>query len=426
MKKFLLLFLVPIFLYANIGKFTAIKGEVELKRGDSVTIAKIGTVLQKNDFITTKQNSKAQIVFKDSTVFTIGKNSTLDIADYLYDETKPNENKLQLNVLKGAFSTITGKIGKLNKSKFKLKTKSASIGIRGTTIKADQTTIICTSGEIDVTTPNGQMVVVKAGFKTNVSSGTPTTPEKAVQKDLEVFNNSISDIEINLQDSVNDDNTANNINSSIPQAVSLVGKDIQTDGTSTDLNENGKVSNGKLSLDNSSLKMVDDNGQSITKADNEYITWGHWESDTTKKFIIGQETHTDTLNSLRNATTTVNAQYNGKVMGSTNTGTILHDATNNVTINFALGGGQNSMNGSMNFKTSDNQTWNVNFSGDTSANTFTNAATSGNVDGGDSINNASNNINGIFYGNDAQALGATFQLNTAGGKEATGVLKANK
>ena len=94
MKKYLLLIL-PILSFANIGNITVLKGEASITRGTSEITVSIGRIIKKDDFITTSANSKLQIIFNDKTVFTIGQNSTLKIADFLYDEInlqkiKPN------------------------------------------------------------------------------------------------------------------------------------------------------------------------------------------------------------------------------------------------------------------------------------------------------------------------------------------------
>jgi len=182
MKRYLLLLLIPMLGFASIGKITVLKGKVTITRDGQTTRAKAGGTLEKNDYIKTAKNAKMQIIFNDKTIFTIGKSSTLDIADYLYDESKPSNNKASFNVLKGAFTSITGRIGKLNKSKFKLKTKSASIGIRGTIVKANQETVMCTQGAITVTA-GGISMDVEAGSKTSVASGAPSKPEAITAED---------------------------------------------------------------------------------------------------------------------------------------------------------------------------------------------------------------------------------------------------
>ncbi len=372
MKKYILLLLLPIIAFANIGQITAIKGDINIKRDSQIIVAKLGFNLKKNDFISTKKNSKAQIVFLDKTIFTIGQNSTLDIAEYLYDEKQPSKNKAQFNVLKGAFSSITGRIGKLNKSKFKLKTKSASIGIRGTIVKADQEVVMCTQGAISVTTPNGKTVYVKAGEKTDVSSGTPTPPAVIKKGDIKAIDTVKQEI----------------INPAIIQ-------DISNEKNKNDISDN-----------------------------NTPISWGSWASDLSG---MGNATPTNVsiLDDFRNATSTVNATYNGQVSGTTNTGgDILVDGNNAVQVNFTLGNGQNTMDGTAKFNTTLNQAWDTAFSGTTSGNSFSSTSVSGNVDGSDAITSGS--VDGNFYGTNTEAVGGTFDINTNNGKNATGTFKATK
>lgn len=147
MRKVLLLFLFSICLYANIGTISYLEGEVNIQR-ESISIkANLGEEIKEKDIISTTTNSITKITFEDNSIVTVGKNSTLDIEEYLFDV---KDSKISLNVSKGAFHTITGEIGKLNPSKFKLKTKNATIGIRGTEFYGDQTKIFCTSGAIVV------------------------------------------------------------------------------------------------------------------------------------------------------------------------------------------------------------------------------------------------------------------------------------
>ncbi len=369
MKKYMLLLLLPILAFANVGKITAIKGDILIKRDSKVIVATVGSQLQKNDFLSTKKSAKAQIVFSDKTIFTIGQNTTLDIADYLYDEKQPSNNKAQFNVLKGAFSSITGRIGKLNKSKFKLKTKSASIGIRGTIVKANQKVVMCTQGAISVTTPNGKTVNVKAGEKTDVSSGTPTKPTSIKTGDIKAI-----------------------------------------DAKSETVKKSDTISEAQQKQTDVVLDTP--------------VSWGTWASDLSE---LGNPTQTNitVLDDLRNSTSVTNAQYNGQVSGQTTTGGDIEiDGNNAVQVNFVLGGGKNTMDGTIKFNTVLNQAWDTAFSGTTSGNTFSSTSVSGNVDGSAAV--TSGNVDGSFYGTNAEAVGGTFELNTNDGKEATGIFKATK
>ncbi|MBD3841668.1 MAG: FecR domain-containing protein, partial [Campylobacterales bacterium] len=134
MKKLLLflLFFGCIELMASIGKITALKGEVYIKNTSGSTAARIGNTLELQDEVITKDRSKALILFNDQTSITVGKNSNLLVKTYVFDNKQASNNEAQFQFGQGVFRTITGKIGKLNKEKFTIKTPTASIGIRGT------------------------------------------------------------------------------------------------------------------------------------------------------------------------------------------------------------------------------------------------------------------------------------------------------
>ena len=133
MKKILLILLLSIvYTYASVGKITSVKGEVYIQRDAKVVVAKSGTILELKDVIKTKNNAKALILFKDKTSITMGNNSSLSVNEFVMDLKNPSKSKTNFGFGKGIFRTITGKIGKINPKGFRIKTKSASIGIRGT------------------------------------------------------------------------------------------------------------------------------------------------------------------------------------------------------------------------------------------------------------------------------------------------------
>lgn len=131
MKFLILLMLSVIVLSANIGKITGIKGDVTVHRESGDFKGKTGFVLEVHDKITTKVKSKALVLFSDKTSITVGSSSTMSVDDFVYDVQNAEQSKATFKLGKGIFRAITGKVGKLNPSKFALKTKSASMGIRG-------------------------------------------------------------------------------------------------------------------------------------------------------------------------------------------------------------------------------------------------------------------------------------------------------
>ncbi|MBV5330902.1 FecR domain-containing protein, partial [bacterium] len=96
----------------------------------TITLAN-GTALEQHDVITTKTNSQVQLTFEDKTIITLGSESILDIKEYLNDAQDP---KAKFKFNQGTFKSITGQIGKKAPENFNLETKTATIGIRGTTV----------------------------------------------------------------------------------------------------------------------------------------------------------------------------------------------------------------------------------------------------------------------------------------------------
>lgn len=185
-KYFAILFLImSTSLFASIGKITKIEGSVEIKRDTKSFLGKLGSTIEEKDTILTNQDSKAVILLNDNTLITIGRDSSLNIKEYLLDETQAENSKAQFNFFKGAFKSVTGKIGKINPSKFKLKTKNATIGIRGTTIIADQNTIIVMEGSIFVLSKNKQIILDEGYFTKTIDGKIPSAPKEFTNKELD-------------------------------------------------------------------------------------------------------------------------------------------------------------------------------------------------------------------------------------------------
>ncbi len=146
----LLIFLLSNIAFANIGTISSFKGSVEIQRNSLFIKPSLGLEIKENDLINTKENSNIIIKFKDNTIITLGKNSTFSIKEYIYDTKNTINSKTDFSFLKGTFKSVTGIIGKIHPEKFKLRTKTANIGIRGTTIIANQEIIACTAGQINV------------------------------------------------------------------------------------------------------------------------------------------------------------------------------------------------------------------------------------------------------------------------------------
>ena len=151
MKIFLLL-LLKLSLFASIGNVMAIKGSADIKHGSVTIKAKNGMAIEEGDSIKTSKKSRVQVMLQDETVVTIGASSLFKFEEYLYDGSKKSQLTMRAN--RGFFRSVTGKIGKLAPERFKVKTASATIGIRGTDfsgeILGDREVFKCYSGAITI------------------------------------------------------------------------------------------------------------------------------------------------------------------------------------------------------------------------------------------------------------------------------------
>ena len=191
MRKILILLFLTGLIFASVGKIATMSGDVSIIRDGSLVSATKGSVVENKDTITTTKGSRVQLIFNDKTIITIGSNSKFSISDYLYDE-KNNQANASFSLSKGIFRAMTGKIGKIAPSKFKLKMKTATIGIRGTrfigNIDDQKETIACTGGAISVSNSAGE-VLVRAGEITSITNGAiPNTPREITKNDMKQFN----------------------------------------------------------------------------------------------------------------------------------------------------------------------------------------------------------------------------------------------
>lgn len=155
-------------LFASVGSIVDLAGKTALSRAQQTMDATLGLAVEQKDILTTSERSRVKIKFTDATIISIGQNSRFSISEYLTDDAPAAD----FTVTKGFFKALTGTIGKIAPDKFKIRTKNATIGIRGTTFIGEvydtNSTIACTKGTIIVSTAKnsaevdaGQMAVIR-------------------------------------------------------------------------------------------------------------------------------------------------------------------------------------------------------------------------------------------------------------------------
>ncbi len=127
-----------------IGLFAPIVGEafaeptagraIEVRPSTSVSsregnaILQVGMKVVAGDRIKTDRSGQAQLLFTDGTKLVVGPNSSLVIEAYLL-RSNNRVNNFTVRALSGSFRMITGKS---DKKAYKIKTPTATIGVRGT------------------------------------------------------------------------------------------------------------------------------------------------------------------------------------------------------------------------------------------------------------------------------------------------------
>ena len=193
MRIFFIIIFFHIALFGSIGSITLMKGKGKIIRATEILSAKVGQKIEEGDKLKTARDAKMQIIFHDGTIVTLGANTNYSVDSY----NDTNKLHLKMTLKRGLLKTITGRIGKLAPGRFKLKTKAATIGVRGTGwrtyVGANIENSICFKGEITITTsqdffelPAGKMILMD-GKKVQI-----------VDADVAFFNAQIEKVEFLL------------------------------------------------------------------------------------------------------------------------------------------------------------------------------------------------------------------------------------
>lgn len=91
-----------------------------------------GAAIHLGDRIETAANGHVHMRFVDNAAISVRPDSVLQVQAYHYDAKRPQTNEVRLLVERGAARSISGAATDLDKSRFRLNTPIAAIGIRGT------------------------------------------------------------------------------------------------------------------------------------------------------------------------------------------------------------------------------------------------------------------------------------------------------
>lgn len=133
---------------AGLVQFTA--GDVQLRRGETLSRLSKGSELDGGDVVLTGTEGRAQIRFSDGGLVALYPDSQFTVTRYA-DGAGAGEDHFVVDLLRGGMRALTGLIGKRNPANYKVVTPTAVVGIRGSAflLAIDANGQVFVSGEQD-------------------------------------------------------------------------------------------------------------------------------------------------------------------------------------------------------------------------------------------------------------------------------------
>jgi len=114
------------------GRLVVVAGDVTLIRGDQKIVAQRGTEVRSGDTLQLGTESNAQLLLSDESIIALRPETVFRLSEYAFQAKDPDSGRAVFSLLKGGLRTVTGFIGRRNRSNYSVGTPVATIGIRGT------------------------------------------------------------------------------------------------------------------------------------------------------------------------------------------------------------------------------------------------------------------------------------------------------
>ncbi|MCZ7565094.1 MAG: FecR family protein [Burkholderiales bacterium] len=142
-----------------------------------------GAEVATGDRIETASAGRAQLRFTDGAFVSLQPNTTFEVREYHFTGRTDGSERGVFGLLRGAFRTVTGLIGRVNRNTYQVQTPTATVGIRGTggviALLEDGTLRVTgTSGTWSINKPNQKQLDVPAG---TIGEASPTPGEDPVE-----------------------------------------------------------------------------------------------------------------------------------------------------------------------------------------------------------------------------------------------------
>ncbi|MGB0698968.1 MAG: FecR family protein, partial [Parvibaculales bacterium] len=126
-----------------------------------------------NDEVETGETTRAQVLLRDESVFSLAPSSKVLFDEFVYDPMA-GEGALEASLLSGGMRFVSGQLSKNQPENIKIKAGKATVGIRGTEIMAKHgeqgTTFVLLSGAMEIATESGRQLIDRSGFGIDISN----------------------------------------------------------------------------------------------------------------------------------------------------------------------------------------------------------------------------------------------------------------
>jgi hypothetical protein len=173
----------------GVGKVVRTQGDCSAEFAGAARGLKTGAEVYYQDLLKTGDGARLAARLADDSELTLGAGATLLVDEFVY-RSESSGGRLSLQVLKGAFLFVGGKLDSNQDATVRIGTLVGTLGIRGTTVWGGmidgEFAVLVIEGEVDVTNDGGR-VVLGAGEGTMVAGAgvAPTAPKKWPQAKID-------------------------------------------------------------------------------------------------------------------------------------------------------------------------------------------------------------------------------------------------
>jgi hypothetical protein len=167
--------LLPSFAFAEAaGVITHLSGVVHVTNTDGThKMLNVGSEVQSGDTLKTELNTYTRLKFTDGGEVVLRPETIFKVSSYRFEPTEKSRDSFLVELLKGGMRSVTGLLGKRSSEKYRMTTKAATIGIRGTHFGA----ILCNDDCANLQTVTG--TAPPNGLYTDTLEGTTVVSNAA-------------------------------------------------------------------------------------------------------------------------------------------------------------------------------------------------------------------------------------------------------